>query len=146
MIWHALDAARKAALACGAIAKASEWEPFRKAYLLREAKIESLRDIPKSGPIFAVVMAALEKLAGDGIRWNVRVDSGTADRAVAQHNLGEFLNENRIDHRWATGVARQALKNERIELHELDGQQTETVLGILRAQKRKAPVGKGVPF
>ena len=91
-------------------------------------------------------MAALEKLAGDGIRWNVRVDSGTADRAVAQHNLGQFLNENRIDHRWATGVARRALKNERIELWEMDGVQTEMVLSIIRAQKRKAPVGKGVPF
>ena len=39
-IWHALEAAKKATLACGAIAKASEWEPFRKAYLLREAKGE----------------------------------------------------------------------------------------------------------
>lgn len=138
-IWHAMENAKKAMLACGRIAKASEWDAFRKAYLLREVKIESLKDIPKSGPIFARVMAALERLAGDGVTWNIRVDSGTADKAVAQHNLGEFLNENRIDHRWATGLARQALKNERIELWEMDGAQTMTVLGILRAQQKKAP-------
>lgn len=139
-IWYAVDAAKKAAVSCGKIAKASQWDGFRRDYLRAEAGIESLRDIPKSGPIFAKVMAALERLAGDGVKWNIKVNSGNADRAVAQHNLGEFLNENQIDYRWATGVARQALKNERVELWEMDGGQTETVLSILRAQKRKAPV------
>ena len=134
-----MEAAKRAALARGLIAKGSEWDAFRKAYLLEKAQIGSLKDIPKSGPVFAKVMAALEELAGDGVKWNIKSDSGEADRAVAQHNLGELLNEHRIDHRWATGLARRALRNETIELWEMDAEQTETVLGILRAQLRKAP-------
>ncbi len=145
MLWHALGATKKAVVGRGQC-DAKGWDVFRKAWLKDKVRIDSLRDIPKSGGLFARVMAALEELSGDGIAWNVRVDSGTADAAVLQHQLGELMLELKLDHRYITGIARQALKLPTMELHEMDAGQTDTVLGIVRAQIWKGMKGKEGPF
>lgn len=141
MIWHAMSAAKKAVVGRGQC-EPKGWDAFRKAWLKEKTGIFSLTEIPKSGGLFARVMGALEELSGDGIAWTVRADSGKADAAVAQHALGELLNECKLDHRYVTGIARQALKLPMIELWEMDGAQTETVLGIVRAQVWKGMKGK----
>ena len=108
---------------------------WRRAYLMEKTGVSSLTKIPRVGPVFGEVMKAFELVARDGFRWVHHVDSGNAEKAVPQYKLGEFMREHQIEERTVRGIAARALGFcELPHLHELDGEQTETVLGVLRGQ------------
>lgn len=135
-VWRQLDAAWKAHAAREGIRENDSVAKtaFRKRVLRESTGLASLTLLPKAGPLFAKFMAALEVIAGDGIKWNVHVDSGEAARACPLHALGALMVERGISPAYVTGIARRACRDERMELHDLDAAQAETVLRIVRAQ------------
>lgn len=141
-VWRKLDAAWRAHAGREGIRvnDSNAKTAFRKAVLKRSTNLDSLADLPKAGPQFARFMAALEQIAGDGVKWTMHADSGAADAAVTLHQLREVMREPGLEERYVRGIAARALKSDELPLLDnLNAKDAETVLRIVRAQ-----IGKGV--
>jgi hypothetical protein len=87
-------------------------------------------------------MAHFEALAMAGIKWQMKIHTGDANRILFQ--LQEITDEHGIDADYLRGVARQMLRREELpELHRLTRDQLILILGeVKRHVRRRKNSGK----
>lgn len=88
------------------------------------------------GRDYDLAMAHFEVLAGDGIKWQMRLFGGDARRII--HQLGEISAEHDLDEQYLRGVARRMLKTEVLpELHQMPREVLVSILGEVKRHVRR---------
>lgn len=89
-----------------------------------------------AGRDYDLAMAHFESIAGESIKWQMRVHSGDARRLL--HELSEITEDHGIDEDYLRGVARQMLKVDHLpELSKLTKPQLVLILGEVKRHVRR---------
>lgn len=91
---------------------------------------------------FEYAMMRFEELAGNGIRWRIKWETGAARRRV--HVIHQICREYDLEETYVRGIARQALNLQELPLLErLSHYDLDTLIKILKAQAKKMTVPAG---